>query len=61
MPAPTPAPDPAGRDAISEAVDDLEERVVGRRVDPPHSSDIEGEEEGEAPDGSGRGTSEEPS
>jgi len=41
MAATTPnGPDPADRDRISEAVDDMEERVVGRRVDPPHSDDV---------------------
>lgn len=37
---PTPSPGPSDPDAISAAVDDMEERVVGRRVDPPHSADL---------------------
>jgi hypothetical protein len=68
MPAPTSGPHPADRDAISEAVDDMEERVVGRRVDPPKSGDLgeeaggdEAGDEGGAPDDSGRGTVPEPS
>jgi hypothetical protein len=41
MPAPTPSdPNPADQEAISDKVDEMEERVVGRRVDPPHSSDL---------------------
>jgi hypothetical protein len=42
-----PAPDPADRDGISEAVDEMEERAVGRRVDPPRSDDVDDPE----PDG----------
>lgn len=70
MPAPTSGPHPADRDAISEAVDDMEERVVGRPVNPPQSDDLgaeegaedsSGGEDGEAPDGSGRGEAPEPS
>jgi hypothetical protein len=66
MAATTPTgPDPADRDRISEAVDDMEERVVGRRVDPPHSDDVAnpgGDGEDEA-DGSGpiAGPQDEPS
>ncbi len=74
MPAPTSGPHPADRDAISEAVDDMEERVVGRAINPPQSGDLgadagpedsdgegSGGEDGEAPDGSGRGEAPEPS
>jgi hypothetical protein len=62
MPAPTDGPHPADPDGISDAVDELERRVVGRQVDPPRSDDLTGEQDaGEAPDGSGRGASEEPS
>lgn len=69
MPAPTSGPHPADRDAISEAVDDMEQRVVGRPVNPPKSDDLGAEESaedsggeaGEAPDGSGRGDAPEPS
>ncbi|WP_214401343.1 hypothetical protein [Pseudonocardia lacus] len=35
-----PGPEPDDRDHLSEAVDEMEERVVGRRVDPPHSDDV---------------------
>jgi hypothetical protein len=33
-------PNPADPGAVSDALDELEERVVGRRVNPPHSSDL---------------------
>jgi hypothetical protein len=61
MPAPTEGPHPADRDGISDALDEMERQVVGRQVDPPHSGDIAEEDDGEAPDGSGRGASGEPS
>lgn len=53
MAATTPnSPDPADRDRISEAVDDMEERVVGHRVDPPHSDEV-ADEAADEPDGTG--------
>jgi hypothetical protein len=61
MSASSDGPDPADRDGISNAVDEMEERVVGRRVQPPRSDDITEEDEGEEPDGSGRGSAVEPS
>jgi hypothetical protein len=61
MSAPHDGPHPADRDAISEAVDDMEERVVGRRVDPPRSDDLGEEDSGDVPESSGRGAGEEPS
>jgi hypothetical protein len=61
MSAPSDGPGPADRDGISKAVDEMEERVVGRRVEPPRSDDITEEDEGDAPDGSGRGSAAEPS
>jgi hypothetical protein len=46
MPVPTPAgPNPADPGAISNALDEMEERVVGRRVDPPRSNNLGDQED----------------
>ncbi|MCO1654116.1 hypothetical protein [Pseudonocardia humida] len=52
MAATTPSdPDPADQDQLSDAVDEMEERVVGRRVDPPRSDELGDPEDAEARDG----------
>jgi hypothetical protein len=61
MSASSDGPGPADRDGISEAVDEMEERAVGHRVQPPRSDDITEEDQGDEPDGSGRGSAVEPS
>jgi hypothetical protein len=43
---PTPAgPDSSDPGAIGEALDEMERRVVGHRVGPPHSDDLGDEED----------------
>jgi hypothetical protein len=46
-------PEPDDRDAISDAVDEMEERVVGHRVDPPRSDDVAEPADADGQDGTG--------
>ena len=49
--SPPNGPDPSDSDAISDELDEMEERVVGRRVDPPPSGDLGDDEDGTEPTG----------
>jgi hypothetical protein len=50
-PPPSSGVDPADPGGISDALDDLEEHVVGRRVDPPRSDDLGDEDDDADPEG----------